>query len=581
MDKGWEKRLKTIRKKAEDSLKDSPLAIDQLSPREIKSLVHELRAHKMEMQMLNETLQESEAWWSILADGLPDMLFALDLDLRIRYINHSPPGLDKETLPGTFFYLMETKEEQGNLKKLLKKTISKGGPATYELTFHPGEEGNNKTRCFECSIVPRIREDNITGLTVSARDITHRKLEEKKRLEAETRVQQIEKFESLNIMAGSIAHNFNNILMGVLGNLELALSMLPSEAPGKLNIERAEMAARRATELSRLMLTYVGKNHIEPETVDMGININQLLNVLRAPLPENIELKFSPPEESILFTGDPVQFRQIVMHLVNNGIEALGKEGGAVTINIGSRYCRRQFLSNLLMGEKIPEGEYACLEVVDNGCGMDDQTIKRIFDPFFTTKFLGRGLGLPAALGIVRAHQGAISIKSRFRKGTTVKVFLPVGDLVPKTGTLPDALFTAKETGEDACPECPDANLVLLADDEEIVLEVGKAMLEQLGYNVITATDGTEAVEMFKEHHDQLSCVVLDLSMPILNGAAAVHQMRQIRDDVPMMLTSGYPEEELDQHFQNLPRVPFLEKPFHLSKLKNKLDKVLVSTANE
>lgn len=397
-------------------------------------------------------------------------------------------------------------------------------------------------------------------------ELLEREKESEERNQVEIHQQQVEKFESLKVMAGSIAHNFNNLLMGVLGNLELALSVMPPGESGRRNIEMADKAAKRATELSRLMLTYVGKSHVNLEATDLVINVRQILRVLRNTCPENVKMSFKPEEIKIFIDGDPVQVRQVVMHLVNNAVEAVNDKKGEVIVSAGKMYCCSEFLGKQFLGENLREGEYAYLEVKDDGCGMSQGVLKKVFDPFFTTKFIGRGLGLPAVVGIVSAHHGSIQINSEEGKGTSVRVLFPMGT-APK-GVVKKEIHRKKEQ--------PLAGTLLLADDEEMVLDVGKAMLEQLGFRVIVAADGQEALEKFRKSPDEINCVLLDLTMPKMDGAEVFREIRKLRQDIPVILTSGYSEEEVAEYFSEIVPNAYLEKPFQLAKLTERIHNVLM-----
>lgn len=259
-------------------------------------------------------------------------------------------------------------------------------------------------------------------------EITNRKRVEEERLKLEAQIQQAQKSESLNVMAGSIAHNFNNLLTGVLGNLDLALSHLPAESPASKSIRAAAKAASRAAELSTLMLTYVGQGKVNMQTINMVKIIEEMTAILEMAMSKKVVLKFNLPPEPAFFKGDPAQIHQVIMNLVTNAAEAIGDIDGTISLTIDTIFCDHTCFQQPFLDDDLPDGKYVCLEISDTGCGMDEQALARIFDPFFTTKFTGRGLGMAAVLGILRTHRGAVSLNSQPGKGTTVRTLFPALD---------------------------------------------------------------------------------------------------------------------------------------------------------
>ncbi|MCP4687703.1 MAG: GAF domain-containing protein [Desulfobacterales bacterium] len=257
-------------------------------------------------------------------------------------------------------------------------------------------------------------------------DIAWRKRAEKEQLELEARTQQVRKFESLNVMAGSIAHHFNNILTSILGRLELAAMDLPGESPALANIREAESAAERAADLSTLMLTYVGQSRLHMETIDMTRMIESNLSALQSTLSEKNSLKFIPSPRPALFRGDRTQILHALKNILSNADEAMDEMDGLVVLTAGVEFCEKNhFQRQPFTEDDLPAGEYAWFEVSDNGRGMDKETLAKVMDPFFTTKFAGRGIGMAVVLGIVRSHRGAVSIQAEPGKGAVVKLLFP------------------------------------------------------------------------------------------------------------------------------------------------------------
>ena len=254
------------------------------------------------------------------------------------------------------------------------------------------------------------------------------------------------------------------------------------------------------------------------------------------------------------------------MNLITNASEAIGDRSGIISITTGAVDCDRAYLTESYLDEELPEGLYVSLEVADTGCGMDAETRAKLFDPFFTTKFTGRGLGLAAVLGIVRGHRGAIKIYSEPGKGTTFKVLFPAVDAEPRS--VADRKPPDREAwrGEGT---------VLLVDDEEAIRALGKRMLERAGFDVLTANDGRDAVELYREHGDQIVCVILDLTMPQMDGEEAFREMRRIRSDVCVIVSSGYNEQEVTQRFVGKGLAGFIQKPYKFNRLLDQVRQAL------
>jgi PAS domain S-box-containing protein len=396
-------------------------------------------------------------------------------------------------------------------------------------------------------------------------DITKRREEEEKRLKLETQIQQTQKFESLNVMAGSIAHSFNNLLMVVLGNLELALDSLPQLAPERKDIESAEKAAKHAAELSSLMLTYVGHKQMAMEELDLMDVIRGISEILELTLSKKAVLKIIPPLKPVLIKGDSAQLSQMVMNLVSNAAEAVGDNQGTITLTTGTRFCDHSCFQPPFQEENLPGGEYAYLDVSDTGCGMDKETQEKIFDPFFTTKFTGRGLGMAVVLGILRAHRGAILLDSHPGEGTTIRILFP---------TLKTMVRTERKSPINQ-QQWKCKGTVLMIDDELDVLLVGERMLQRLGFQVLTSPDAAEALEIFPKIADSLTCVLIDLTMPKMNGVELFHHLRKIRQDIPAIICSGYTEEQVMSRFRGIKPEGFIQKPYRLKQLAEKMKLVI------
>jgi nitrogen-specific signal transduction histidine kinase/CheY-like chemotaxis protein len=388
-------------------------------------------------------------------------------------------------------------------------------------------------------------------------DITPRREAELDRAQLQDQLLQAQKLEGIGVLAGGIAHDFNNLLVGILGNASLAEGDLPPDSPAAPLVSEIRSAAVRAADLTRQLLAYAGKGRFVVEPVHVNGIVEEMAALLRSVISKRAVLRTELRDELPAVEADATQLRQIVMNLITNASDALGKGPGVITLTTRMLPVDARFLRDAVGGPQLPPGTYVAIEVEDSGEGMDEATRARIFDPFFTTKFTGRGLGLAATLGIIRSHRGAIRVASAPGVGTTVQIVLPaLGAAAP---TAPGALLR------------PDAwyghGDVLLADDEPAVRGVAKRALERLGFTVVESPDGQDAVDRVTAEPERWRLVVLDLTMPRLAGDQALLAIRAIRPDVPAILYSGYSADELGQGLSERDRVTFLQKPFTMSTL--------------
>jgi PAS domain S-box-containing protein len=403
-------------------------------------------------------------------------------------------------------------------------------------------------------------------------DISERKRAEYERLEMERRLLHTQKLESLGVLAGGIAHDFNNLLTAIVGNLDLALEYLRDSSPAREMVAQAFQASRRASDLTRQMLAYSGKGQFLVSKIDLSALVEENARMLRSAVPRNVILNLDLAPMLPPIDADAGQIQQVVMNLITNAAEAIGERDGVVTLSTGVCFCDEEYLKSSRAEPRPIPGLFAYADVSDSGCGMSVETVARLFDPFFTTKFTGRGLGMSAVLGIVRGHKGAIVVDSRPGSGTQIRV-----------------LFSTAEAGQEIAPSAElkpvrargstnkngNGFNVLLVDDEDMVRTLCCHMLEHLGHRVWSAVDGVEAVGLFREHAQEIDCVILDLTMPRMDGETAFHIMRGIRPDVKIILSSGFAEQQASERFAGKGLAGFLQKPFRLSDLELELLRVL------
>ncbi len=384
-------------------------------------------------------------------------------------------------------------------------------------------------------------------------NVTERQRAEEERLRLDGEIQRAQKLESLEMLAGGIAHDFNNLLVSILGKANLARLELSPQSSAYELIEQVEEAAQLAAELTNQMLAYSGKGRFIVEPVSLSKAVDGIHNLLEVNVSKEIKVIYKLDHAAKPIEADVTKIQQVAMNLIANAAEAIGKKPGRIVVRTGTLYADRNFLSHTHAGEELPEGEYSYLQISDTGCGMNPEPASKIFDPFFTTKFTGRGLGLAAVLGIVRSHQGSLRVNSLEGQGTEFMVLFPCSE-------SPEAVTDSATT--ESTPSSVDAAVVLVVDDEEAVRNVARQMLERYGYEVVTAVDGVDGLEKFQERNQAVDAVLLDLTMPRLNGEDTLRELRRLDSSLPVVLSSGFSEQEIRGRFHGDTPTSFLQKPY-------------------
>jgi PAS domain S-box-containing protein len=400
------------------------------------------------------------------------------------------------------------------------------------------------------------------------RDITDQVEAEQRRQKLADQTKEAQRLESLGVLAGGIAHDFNNILVAILGYSDLALHKLPPLSPVRPLIEKIMKGGERAADLCSQMLAYSGKRQLATAAIDINTVVEEMSHLLEVSVSKKAVLKFELAANLPAVEADGTQLPQVVMNLIVNASEAIGEKAGVIGVSTGVVECDSEYWKKTVFpGEEIAEGVYVYLEVSDTGCGMDEETKQRIFDPFFTTRFTGRGLGLAIVLGIARAHKGVIELNSEPSKGTTIKVLFPA------------IRHAAKPLAREAsAPKGWQGNgTILLVDDEVLVLDVGGMMIQKAGFNVRTAMDGREALEIFRQYQGEIVCVLLDLMMPNMDGEETLRELRRIQEDVKVVLSSGYHEQDVTERLAGAGFAGFLKKPYTVDTLIGQLRQALVA----
>jgi signal transduction histidine kinase/CheY-like chemotaxis protein len=446
-------------------------------------------------------------------------------------------------------------EDRARVRTELDRWRSEPTPQLLEVRLQP-----RNREAFDAAIALSVARggphDTGIGFRWLVRDISaQRQLtaelrlrEEQARREAEAseaQARHVQKLESIGVLAGGIAHDFNNLLHVVLGNADLARLQLPADAPAREHLDEVVRATQRAADLTQQLLAYSGRGAVETRHLDLSVEVHQMGTLLRTAISKQAALVWDLTPDLPTISADATQVRQIVMNLITNASDALGDAPGSITLRTGC-------------AEDPPAGagstDFVFLEVSDTGCGMETGTLQRIFDPFFSTKFAGRGLGLAAVMGIVESHHGHIRIRTAPAEGTTFRILFPAvagpGNAVPPR----------RSSGAD----WRGHGTVLLAEDEEEVREVVGRMLQRLGFRVLPAVDGITALEALEQHDHAVTAVLLDVSMPRMGGSETLHLIRERRPELPVILMSGYTEQEVASKLldESSGAAGFLQKPF-------------------
>ena len=534
-----------LRRKAEDDLRASHDDLDrrvQLRTRELVDANQRLAVEGANRQRAQNELEQTNAMLAGLIEACPLAIIAFNPDGSVRTSNAAADAMRLPDIP--------------ECRALAERAGRGESVAAAEVVC----EAAGKTLHLHVWACPTLaRAYSLDGVVMMAADVSER-------VALEAHIQQNQRLESLGVLAGGIAHDFNNLLTGVLGNASLLQDRFHTgsrEARAASDLIAAGQAMAR---LTSQMLAYSGRSRFFIEPLDVSAEVRQIANLVHASIPKSARLQMSLAPDLPAIEGDASQIRQVVMNLVINGAEALGFEQGVVEVRTLARRVEQAELAAGVTRPPAPAGEYVVLEVRDTGAGMDEHTRTRIFDPFFTTKFTGRGLGLSAVLGIVRSHRGALIVESRPGAGTTFRVFFPCS-LACRKNALPE------------CTESPrGSGTVLIVDDEEIVLRVAEAMLGDAGYDVLSASNGLEALDVYAAQSGRIDAVLLDMTMPVMGGEETMKRLSARWPSATVVATSGYDLEEAEHRFGGHP-AGYLQKPFTAAQLTAKIAEVVRARA--
>jgi len=537
------------------------------TPEEMQKILHELRVHQIELEMQNEELRRayeeldtSQDRYFSLYDLAPVGYLTLSEKKIISEVNLAAANmfgvarqsLIKEPISRLLpnMEVMSENPEQIIFYQHLKQCFETSTPQVWEMQM---KRNDGELFWVHLSISPA--QNGECWITLD--DISERKKQEADKRLLEQQFQQTQKLESLGVMAGGIAHDFNNILAIIMGYCSL-IKMDYDMA--EKNIPPIEKAVERAAALCRQMLAYAEKTEYVQNDVNIGELVYEMVKTLKATIAQNVVIKLGLSSDIPLIKADASQIGQVVMNLIINASEAIGEVQGEILISLTKSLLKADKSNKDHLGKIIPAGNYVCLEVIDSGCGMDDDTKRRLFEPFYTTKFTGRGLGMSAVLGIIKAHKGALQVSSITGLGTTFKVYLPVLETNP-------VVHQSQLQGASS-ESWRGSGTILLVEDEEQVLLIAKAMLEELGFAVIEAVNGKEALELYQEKAAEITLVMTDIGMPVMDGYALFSELKTLNPKLPIIISSGYGDKVVTSRISFDGIAGLLSKPYSFNKLR-------------
>ena len=490
-----------------------------------------------------EALRESEERFRALVMASSDAVYRMNPDWsEMRQLRGRDFIADTEAPSRAWLQRYIHPDDQPRVMAAIGEAIQ--AKSNFELEHRVLRADGTLGWTFSRAVPLRDANGEVVEWLGAASDITERK-------HAEARLREAQKLESLGLLAGGVAHDFNNLLVGVIGNASLAQELLPPDHAAAELLDGVIRTGQQAAHLTRQMLAYSGKGKFVVEALSLSALIPEMVGLVRPSISKKIALHLDLDDDLPPVEADRGQLQQVFMNLALNAAEAIGSHDGLITIKTGVQQVDDKYTRLHPEAAALTPGRYVCLEVRDTGCGMDDATKARIFDPFFSTKFTGRGLGLAAVAGILRGHKGAISVATAPGKGSCFTVLFPAAARAAEERPAAAGLAAAKGSGT-----------ILVVDDEKLVRDMVRRALERYGYTVLLADGGPSAIDLLKRHPSDIALVVLDLSMPRMSGEEALPELRRIRPEIKVLVSSGYSESETMTLFKGQRVSGFIQKPY-------------------
>ena len=546
----------------------------QEKTRDLETANRELQQELGERRRAEESLKASEERFRTLINNSFDVIFVLDTRGVFQFVSPSWEthfGYPASNVIGMEFRHFVHSDDAPHCFEYLTQVMTNGQAAT-----SPSYRVKHADGSWKLFIANGTRHTDSTGTALYigvGHDISDERRLEEERLNLERQFLHAQKLESLGIMAGGIAHDFNNLLTVIIGNLELSGTHLDKSSQSAIRIEQAMKASLRAADLTRHMLDYTGRGVFKLAPLDLNLLVKENSNLFRTTVPKTITMETDTSTSLPPVLGDSGQLQQVIMNLITNAAEAIAGEPGKIVIATGVQECDRKLLQHSKLEMKPPPGRYVYLDVTDSGCGMDEETQNHIFEPFYTTKFTGRGLGMSSVIGIIKSHNGAILLYSEPELGSTFKVLLPVFN--------DQQIAIPSDPAENALlkPHLDVPGMVLVVDDEEPVRDVCREYLHGMGLQTMGAADGREAVDIFSRYMHDISLVILDLTMPHMDGVASLHELRLLQPGAKILISSGHAVQTTEKMFIDDTPDGFIQKPYQMQELKDKITGILNGTS--
>lgn len=519
-----------------------------------------LRLEIGERKLAEDALLQSQGQLQRYITAIDDIglgLCVIDADRSVRVMNRTLTGWFGDH-PGNSCHSVIMGQERPCSNCMLSNVIEEGEKVRSYPTMADG-------RSYEIVATPIANSDGTISKMLIIRDITEQKVQEERRLKISQQKEQLKKLASLKTMAGAIAHRFNNAMTGVQGNLELLTFELPDKSRELQMASNAFLAARGATQIGSMMLSYVGQKPLQLEEVSLADLVKKTIQALKNDLPLSISLEIIAPEQALYCLVDALQMAEVIKNIFTNATESLGNSPGTIKMTFGITDVTNDSLPLFFQDNSIKNGPYAFCQIKDSGHGVSPENLEHIFDPFYTTRSTGRGLGLALTAGIMQTHRGALTIESILDKGSTVRLLLPSISLSPQEAI--------NFSNESTCEPGSLSGDILLADDEHIILTTVRMMLEQLGFTVHTAENGQKAVDKVRGQDVEFCAVILDILMPVMGGIEAMAEIKKINSTLPVLLISGYSRDDLP--LQESKPEAFMVKPIRQAEMRSKLEMLL------
>ena len=578
------------------------LEIHEKHIRDDKSRTIGMRSFLIDVTQRNrseQALRESEKLYRHLVEHASDIIYRTDAHGRFHVFNPEAPKLlacSAEDLIGRSYLDLVRPDFRAQVRRFYRQQFARRLSHTY-LEF-PAIAMDGREVWFGQNAEIVEEDGRIVGFQAITRDITaqrraeeglkyardelerrvkertaeleranallraemaERQHQEEVRRNLEAQIQHRQRLESLGLLAGGIAHDFNNLLAVIMGHAGLALPEIPQASRARASIEEVISAAKSAAELTHQMLAYSGRGKFAVELVNLKDLIEHASRLITSLISKKAVLQLDLAPEPVAVEGDSAQLRQVIINLITNASDALCDHPGVIRVTTGTQKIKASDqLESVLPDVRLPPGTYAFIEVVDTGCGMDETTLPRIFDPFFTTKFTGRGLGLAAVQGIVRGHHGTLQVQSEPGRGTSFRVLFPASEQ-----QVARPIKSELELEENWHPK----GVVLVVDDEPAVRALACEVFGRFTVQCLTAVDGYDAVRQFEAHASEINAVLLDLTMPGLDGSEVLARLRQMKSDVKVVLSSGFDANDASSRLGGNRPSGFLRKPYSLAEL--------------